>query len=164
MNLNIYEEKFSGISLTILRLAIGWLMFYAGITKVLNPEWSAKGYLAGAKTFAGFYQWLAGPGVMPVTNFINEWGLTLLGISLILGIFVRLSSILGAAMMLLYYFPVLAFPYVGTHSLIVDEHIIYASALLFFAAVGAGQQWSLANWCAKLPFCRRYPKLHNWLG
>ena len=70
MNLNIYEEKFSGISLAILRLAMGWLMLYAGITKVLNPEWSAKGYLTGAKTFTGFYQWLAGPEILPLIDKI----------------------------------------------------------------------------------------------
>jgi len=164
MNLTIQEEKFSGISLVVLRLAMGWLMLHAGITKVLDPEWSAKGYLMGAKTFAGLYHWLASPEILPVINFVNEWALTLLGISLILGIFVRLSSILGALLMLLYYFPVLSFPYVGVHAFLVDEHIIYALVLLFFAAVGAGQQWSLANWCAKLPICQRYPKLHNLLS
>lgn len=162
--LNIHEEKFSGISLLFLRLVMGWLMLYAGLTKVLNPYWSAKGYLMGAQTFSGFYQWLASPGILPVINFVNEWGLTLLGISLILGIFVRLSSILGAFLMMLYYFPVLQFPYVGQHFFIVDEHIIYALVLLFFFAVGAGRQWSISNWCRKLPVCSRYPKLHNWFS
>lgn len=48
--------QFQKISLFLLRISIGWLMFYAGITKVLNPEWSAAGYLKGAKTFVVFYQ------------------------------------------------------------------------------------------------------------
>ena len=97
------------VMLFALRLAMGWMMLYAGITKVLDPQWSAAGYLKGAKTFAGLYQWLLSPGILPAVNFINEWGLTLLGVSLILGIFVRLSSVLGAVLMLLYYFPVLIF-------------------------------------------------------
>src|SRR3989338_5455249 len=122
------------ISLFLLRISMGWLMFYAGITKILNPEWSAVGYLKGAKTFAGFYQFLTQPGILPITNFVNEWGLTLLGISLILGVFVRLSSILGAALMLLYYLPILDFPYPNAHSFIIDEHIIYATALTLLAA------------------------------
>lgn len=129
------------IMLFALRLAMGWMMLYAGITKVLNPAWSAAGYLNGAKTFAGLYQWLLNPSVLPVVNFVNEWGLTLLGVSLIVGIFVRLTSALGAVLMLLYYFPVLAFPYAGEHSYIVDEHIIYALVLLLFVATRAGRIW-----------------------
>lgn len=131
--------QFHKVSLFILRVFMGWFMFYAGITKVLNPGWSAAGYLKGAKTFVGFYQWLASPGVLPLVNFINEWGLTLLGVSLVLGIFVRLSSVLGAVLMLLYYFPVLQFPYVQPFSYIVDDHIIYALVLLYFAAARAGK-------------------------
>lgn len=157
-------SHFSRISLFLLRVSVGWMFFYAGITKVLNPEWSAAGYLAGAKTFSGFYQWLITPGMLPITNFVNEWGLTMLGVSLILGIGVRLSSVLGALLMLLYYFPMLDFPYPNAHSYIVDEHIIYIFVLLFFAAVRAGRAWGLENWCANLPICSRFPRLRAWLG
>lgn len=142
---------------------MGWLMFYAGITKVLNPNWSAAEYLKGAKLFAGFYNWLLGPSILTAVNFLNEWGLTLLGISLILGIGVRLSSILGAALMLLYYFP-LGFPYPNPHSYIVDEHIIYALILLYFAAIQTGRIYGLEEWCSNLPICQKFPKLRNILG
>ena len=37
--------------LFLLRVSAGWMFFYAGITKVLNPQWSAEGYLKGAKSF-----------------------------------------------------------------------------------------------------------------
>ncbi len=151
------------ISLFFLRLSFGWLFFYAGITKILNPNFSAAGYLNGAKTFSGFYQWLASPANIGWINFVNEWGLTLLGVSLILGIGVRLSSVLGAFLMLLYYFPVLTFPTVG-HGYIVDEHIIYGFALLFLAATRAGRIWGLENWCLNLPICSRFPKIRTWLG
>lgn len=150
-------------ALTFLRVALGWLFFYAGITKVLNPAWSAAGYLNGAKTFAGFYHFLAGPGVLPVTNFLNEWGLTLIGAALILGIAVRLAGTLGAAMMLLYYLPILDFPYPNAHAFLVDEHIVYAAALLLLAALRAGRVMGLENWCANLPICRRFPALHRLL-
>ncbi len=136
-------NTYSKVSLTLLRLATGWLMFYAGITKVLDPGWSAAGYLSGAKTFAGLYQWFLQPGVLPVINFVNEWGLTLLGVSLILGIGVRISAPLGAVLMMLYYFPVLQFPYIPSHSYIVDDHIIDAAALLVLAAFDAGSVWGL---------------------
>ena len=143
---------------------MGWLMFYAGITKVLDPNWSAAGYLQGAKTFAGFYQWLTQPNILPAINFINEWGLTLLGVSLILGIFVRLSSVFGTVLMMLYYFPVLTFPYISQHSFIVDEHVIYALVLIFFAAIGAGRYYGLDTWCAGLPICVKFPRLRKVIG
>src|SRR3989344_5423683 len=133
--------------LVLLRISLGWLFFYAGITKVLNPAWSAAGYLTGAKFFPAFYHWLASAPIVPITNLVNEWGLTLLGVSLILGIGVRLSSTLGALLMLLYYLPQ-GFPYPNQNSLIVDEHIIYTLALLSLAAVRAGRVWGLESWCA----------------
>lgn len=156
-------DKYSKITLVLLRISMGWFMFYAGITKVLDPNWSAAGYLGNAKTFAGFYHWLAQPNILPFINFINEWGLTLLGVSLILGIAVRLSSVLGAVLMMLYYFPVVEFPYVA-HGFLLDEHIIYALALLALAALKVGRVWGLENWCLNLPICRKFPKLRNWLG
>lgn len=156
--------QFQKLSLFFLRIAMGWMMFYAGITKILNPEWSSVGYLKNAKSFTGFYQWLVNPGVLPIVNFVNEWGLTLLGISLILGIFVRLSSILGAILMLLYYFPILSFPYPNPHSYIVDEHIIYALVLLLFASFRAGRVFGLENWCYNLPICSKFPRLRALLG
>lgn len=156
--------QFQKISLFLLRIATGWMMFYAGITKVIDSTWSAEGYLKGAKTFVGFYQWLASPGMLPLVNFVNEWGLTLLGISLILGVFVRLSSVLGAVLMLLYYLPILDFPYPNPHSYLVDEHIIYIFVLLLFASIRAGRVWGLESWCSNLPVCSKFPRLREWLG
>lgn len=157
-------STYQKISLFALRITIGWLMLYAGVTKLLVPSWSAAGYLAGAKTFSGFYHWLTTPGVMPITNVVNEWGLTLLGVSLILGLAVRLSAPLGALLMLLYYFPVLTFPTIAPHSYLVDEHIVYATALLVLAGFRAGRAWGLELWCARLPTCRRFPALRALLG
>lgn len=156
-------SKSSALLLFLLRVAVGWLMFYAGITKILDPAWSAAGYLSSSKTFPALYAWFAGPSILPFVNFVNEWGLTLLGISLILGIGVRFGSILGAILMLLYYFPVLEFPFVE-HGFIVDDHIIYTVVFAFFAAVRAGRWYGLEEWCANLPLCRRYPNLHAWWG
>lgn len=156
--------QFQKISMFLLRVLMGWLMLYAGITKIFNPEWSAAGYLNNAKTFTGFYQWLMSPALLPLVNFMNEWGLTLLGAFLIFGVFVRLSSIFGAILMLLYYFPVLDFPYLNNHSFLVDEHIIYALVMLLLASLRAGRVWGLENWCLNLPICFKFPKLREWLG
>jgi thiosulfate dehydrogenase [quinone] large subunit len=131
------------IYLFALRITLGWLFFWAGITKVINPDFSAAGYLQNAKTFAGFYHWLASPAILPVTNFLNEWGLTLLGVALILGIGTKWATRLGALLMVLYYLPILDFPYPNSHSFIVDEHIIYAIALLTLSALKADKIWGI---------------------
>jgi len=156
--------QFQKISMFLLRVSLGWLFFWAGITKVLDPVWSSAGYLKGAKTFVDFYQRLATPDLLPFTNFVTEWGLTLLGAALILGIFVRLSSVFGSILMFLFYLPILQFPYPNPHSFLVDEHIIYIFALLALASERAGRVWGLENWCSNLPICSKFPKLRKWLG
>ena len=156
--------QFQKISLVSLRIAMGWLMFYAGIVKILDPEWSAVRYLKNAKTFAAFYGWLSEPNLLSAVNFLNEWGLALIGLALLLGIFVRVSSIAGAVLMVLYYFPVLTFPYIAPHSFIIDDHIIYALVFVLLAALRAGRSYGLENWCANLPICAKFPKLRAWLG
>lgn len=130
-------------SVVLLRVSLGWLFFYAGITKVLAPAWSAAGYLNGAKSFAEFYHFLASPAVLPFINFINEWGLTLLGVSLVLGLWMRWSIPLGMVLMLLYYLPILDFPYPNAHDFLVDEHIIYIFALATLWSLKTVREWSL---------------------
>lgn len=156
-------SKNSKITLLLLRLGMGWLMFNAGFVKVLDPEWSAAGYLENAQTFPSFFAWFAQPEILPFTDFVNEWALTLLGISLILGIFVRLSTKLGAVLMLLYYFPVLEFPLIKPYYLLVDEHIIYAIVLLVIGALHAGRDGGLDEWFTATKFFKKHPKLRDWL-
>lgn len=156
-------DRSGTLFLAAARIALGWLFFYAGITKVLNPAWSAKGYLSGSKTFSGFYSWLASDGVLPIVDFLNEWGLTLIGVSLIVGALVRLSSLLGALMMVMYWFPVLDFPKVD-HGYLVDDHIVYALVLLYFAAVKAGRRYGIEERVAKILGLEKRPKLATWLG
>lgn len=156
-------RKQQDVYVFLLRVSLGILFFYAGITKVINPSWSAAGYLKGAKTLTAFYDLLLQPNILPIVNFLNEWGLTLLGLSLFLGVFVRLSSLFGALLMFLYYLPILSFPFVGEHGFLVDEHIIYIFALLFLGSIRAGRFWGLENWCLNLPICSKYPKMRGLL-
>ncbi|MEK7174628.1 MAG: DoxX family membrane protein [Patescibacteria group bacterium] len=150
------------LTLTVARVSLGWLFFYAGYTKLINPAWTAAGYLKGAKAFVGFYAWLASPDMIGVTNALNAWGLALIGLALIFGISVRLAGILGALMMLLYYLP-LGFPHPNAHSYIVDEHIVYAALLLFFAAVRAGRTWGFDE-ALRRRIERRSPRLAALIG
>ena len=123
---------------------MGWMFFWAGITKVLDPNWSAAGYLSGAKIFSGLFTYLASPNVLPIVNFVNEWGLTLLGVSLVLGVLVNISIPLGVLLMVLYYLP-LGFPMPDAHSYVVDEHIIYIASLVMLWVFNSGNTWGLGR-------------------
>jgi thiosulfate dehydrogenase [quinone] large subunit len=103
--------------LLALRLLIGWHFLYEGLVKVLNPKWTSLGYLIDSQGwFAPLFQSMAdNPGTLAVINFLNEWGLILIGLSLILGCLTRLGSIGGILLLCLYYFshP----PFVGSEDL-----------------------------------------------
>jgi len=151
--------QFQQVSLFLLRVCLGWYFFWAGITKVLDPNWSAAGFLNHASMFPDFYAWFARPEILPVINFLNAWGLTLIGISLLVGVFVRLSAFWGVMLMVLYYFA-----HTNEFSFITDDHMIIGLALFVLASFHAGRMWGLENWCAELPICARYPRVRNWLG
>lgn len=156
-------NKFEKISISLLRISLGFLFLYSGVTKILNTDWSSIKYLQNAKTFTGMYSWMAQPSILPYINSINEWGQILLGISLVLGIGMRLSTTLGAILMTLYYFA-LPFPHPNPQSFIVDEHVIYALIMIYLGAVRAGRIYGIETWCSKLPLCSKYPKLRKLIG
>ncbi|MGW8315763.1 MAG: DoxX family membrane protein [Bacteroidales bacterium] len=93
------------IVLTIMRVAIGWHLLYEGLTKLLNPEWSASGYLESATgPLAPLYHAMASGDVMlVVVNILNTWGLLLIGLGLFLGLFTRVAQGSGILLLLLYY-------------------------------------------------------------
>ncbi len=130
------------IWLAVARVALGWLFFYAGLVKILDVNWSAAGFLNNAKTFPELYAWFASPSVIGVVNFINEWALLLLGVSLVLGLFVRWSTIPGALLMVLYYFAGNAFPTVP-NGFIVDDYIIYIAMPILFFVTNDGHYFGL---------------------
>ena len=146
-------------SVFILRIVMGWMYLYAGITHILDPKFSAAKYINGATSFVDLYQWFLSPQVLPIIDFMVKWGLTLLGVSLILGLFVRISAYLGMLLMLLFYLPILNFPMVGKGSYLVDKHIIYMAVLFALASFRAGHVWGLEKWLVNLPIFSRYPKL-----
>ena len=102
------ETNYSGWqlwSLVILRVAIGWHFMYEGIIKLLNPNWSSLGYLMDSKgLFEGMFHAMAGnAGVLNVMDFLNVWGLVLIGAGLIVGLFTRVAAISGIVLLAFYY-------------------------------------------------------------
>ncbi len=98
-------SKWQFWSLVILRVAIGWHFLYEGIVKLLNPNWSSLGYLMDSKgLFEGVFQSIAGnPALLNVMDFMNMWGLILIGAGLIVGLFSRIASIGGIVLLAFYY-------------------------------------------------------------
>jgi len=147
--------------ITIIRAAIGWHFLYEGLSKLFMDNWSAQSYLANATGFlSGFYHWLAsGEGLVKIIDILNVYGLILIGLLLFLGIFVRLTSVGGFILLLLYYF---AYPPFGTslfgspegHFYIVNRNFIEAFLLLWF--VFSGQSGYGISY-----FFKRKKKEHN---
>lgn len=92
-------------ALVVLRVAIGWHFLYEGITKLLNPNWSSLGYLMDSGgLFEGLFRAMAGnPTVLNVADFLNVWGLVLIGAGLILGLFTRVATVAGMILLAFYY-------------------------------------------------------------
>jgi len=92
-------------SLVILRVAIGWHFLYEGITKLMNPDWSSLGYLMDSKgLFEGMFHSIAGNATMlNIMDFLNVWGLILIGAGLVAGLFSRIATISGIVLLAFYY-------------------------------------------------------------
>ncbi len=140
-------SKWQKITLLALRLALGWIFLYAGVTKILNPDWSAAGYLKGSQTLPFLYDWFANPQNIGWVNLLNEWGQTLVGLSLVLGVFIRPAAVGGILLMILYYLPILHFPYAGkgTTSFLVDQHVIFILVFILLIIFDAEKYWGLKS-------------------
>ena len=147
------------IAATALRLLLGWFMFIDGLQILQTPGWTASSFLAGAKTFPAFYAWFAMAGNSWWVDPLNSWGITLVGVALLLGVGIRPAAWAGAALMILYYFPHYAFPVVP-HGFIVEEHIIDAAAFVLIALLPAAQSFGLARYIRNT-FLGRIPALRS---
>jgi len=123
--------------LFILRVAVGWHFLYEGIVKILDPNWTSAGFLVESHwIFAGIFRWIAAnPTLLEAADFMNAWGLTLIGLGLFFGAFTRISAISGMALLLLYYLATPPIPsYTGNlHTegsyLIVNKNLVELIAL-----------------------------------
>lgn len=126
--------------ITILRMAVGWHFLYEGVSKLIISDWSSYSYLANSTgPLSFFYHFLASsPHLLKVIDILNIYGLIFIGIALFIGMFARIASFAGAALLALYYF---AYPPFGAslfsigegHLYIVDKIFIETAALMFLA-------------------------------
>jgi len=106
---NNKSRKYSRLqlcSLVILRVLIGWHFLYEGLTKLINPDWSSVGFLLDSQGVLSefFISMASNPALLKLIDFLNVWGLILVGLGLILGVFSRYAILGGIALLFLYYF------------------------------------------------------------
>jgi len=135
----------------LLRMAIGWHFLYEGVSKLLMPDWTSAVYLERASwLFKDTFHWIAStPNVLYVVDLLNMWGLTLIGLALILGCLTRVASVCGILLVALYY--IVDPPFITTgfgvpvegHYLIVNKNLVEIIALVLLILSPAGRYWAL---------------------
>jgi thiosulfate dehydrogenase (quinone) large subunit len=135
------------VALVALRFAIGWHLFYEGAAKLANPYWTSAGYLEAARGFASsWFEWLAvDPGRLALVDRLNEWGLIMLGLALMLGFLTRTATVLAIVLLFLYYLAApawvgfeYAFPQEGAY-VIINKNVIEILALFVTLAFPTGR-------------------------
>jgi len=142
------KETTVGI-LTILRIVIGWHFLYEGIVKLFNPNWSSASYLMESKwLFSGFFHWLiSNSTTLGIVDFLNTWGLIVIGLCLFIGIFTRLAGIAGSLMLIMYY--IASPPFVSSnipstsHFFLINYNLIEALILVALSAFPKEYFWGV---------------------
>lgn len=164
-----YSKTAVGYAIVALRVLMGWVLFQGGIVKIIDPEWTAAGFLQFAipegNPFAAQFANMAGS---PLIDFLVPWGLTLTGLGLILGALVRWNAFWGAFMMIMFWAASLTgglaqgFPL--EHGWFVDDHIVYAILLFALGALGAGRLYGFDAILEATPFVFKNKWLKSILG
>ena len=98
-------NQYQLVSLSLLRVLIGWHLLYEGMAKLSNANWTSAAYLLDSKwIFSGLAKWIVtSPSILGAVDTLNMWGLTLIGLSLMFGLLSRWGCIAGACLISLYY-------------------------------------------------------------
>lgn len=135
------------VGLVVLRLVIGWHFLFEGLVKLADPNWSSAGYLRNSQWLLAdvFHRIANDPTLLRVVDLLNEWGLTFIGLGLLLGCFTRLAGLAGAMLLGLYY--VANPPFLAGHNgirlegsyLFLDKNLVECAALLVLACIPTGK-------------------------
>jgi uncharacterized membrane protein YphA (DoxX/SURF4 family) len=142
-------DKIQTYFITILRIVIGWHFLYEGLARLANPNWSSSVYLMESKwLFSGFFHWLIGNNTtLQIVDFLNIWGLIIIGFCLFVGLFSRAASIAGAFLLVLYYLANPPFVYSTipsqSHFFIFNYNLIEALVLIALASFRKESFWGL---------------------
>lgn len=143
--------RFQLTALVLLRMLVGWHFMYEGLAKITNPFWTSAGYLEESQGWFEdiFLDLATNPSALTVVDYLNQWGLLLIGLALLVGAFARAAALAGAVVLLLYYlaappFPGLEYgiPTEGSY-LIVNKVLVELAALLVLFALPTSRQVGL---------------------
>jgi len=147
-------NTFQLTSLTLLRIFIGWHFLHEGLVKFTNTSWSAYSYLNNAEgPFEGLFESMAdSESTLAIINTLNVWGLILIGLSLLLGLYANIGKILGIVLLFLYY--IARPPFIGIdpapnaegHYLIINKILIELVALLVLLAFPSSKLTGIDRW------------------
>lgn len=143
-----YNSHVIGYAIVAMRVLMGWILFQGGIVKVLDPEWTAAGFLQFAipegNPFTAQFAVMAGS---PLIDGLVAWGLTLTGLGLIIGALVRWNAFWAAFMMVMFWAASLQGGLLAglplEHGWVVDDHLVYAILLFALGAFGAGRLYGV---------------------
>jgi thiosulfate dehydrogenase [quinone] large subunit len=147
------QVKFKAV-LGILRISMGLIFLWACFDKLFGLGFATKAEQAwnlGVSPTAGFLQFgVHGPFAelfksmagSPLVDWLFMLGLLGIGVSLTLGIFMRLGTYAGALMLLLMYLAVGIQP---EHHPFIDDHFIYFFVMLLLNWGHAGKYLGLGN-------------------
>jgi thiosulfate dehydrogenase [quinone] large subunit len=144
------------------RLCMGWTFLWAGIHHFGDDKF-VVGFLANIKTFRDVYAPFTNPAVAPALTVLVEYGHLLIGLSLVLGLLVRLSAPFAIMLMLVYWTAHMNFPFIeNVNNYLIDYHIVYAGVLVLLIIKRAGHVLGLDGLFAEFSAVRQEPVL-RWM-
>jgi len=148
--------------IVVFRLLMAWTFLYAASHQVFDPKFTVVGFLNNTKTFHDVFAVFTTPTMAPVTTFLAAWGHLLIGLSLLVGLMVRVSATFGILLLLTYWMAHMDWPFIeNRNNFIVDYHIVYSVVLAYLILSRAGHVWGLDAWAAKQPFFAQHPNLRR---
>lgn len=161
----------TALSIVALRVVVGGMILFAGLSKYADGPFDAAGYLSNidpASPVSGLYGAMASiAALMDVINVIVPSTQVLIGIALIAGAFVRLAAIGGAIQMIAFYLG--GWPLVDGVLAAIDSTLVYAVVFVAVAAIGAGRYMGVDSYLERLEvggeaLIERVPALRYVLG
>ena len=137
------------------------------LTFGVNPEGQLAGFFHSLGESAGVMG-AAGPTLYPGSwvNWAFMLGLLGAGVTLILGVFMRIGSIGAAALLMMMY--VASAPWAQftddagvnqSNNPIADDHLAYAIFVILLMLLTAERTWGLGKWWQSLGFVQKHPWL-----
>jgi thiosulfate dehydrogenase [quinone] large subunit len=151
--------------LGVLRIVMGFIFLWAFVDKLFGLGFATapdKSWLSGISPTTGFLQFgVHGPFTVffqglagsPLVDWLFMLGLLFVGISLMLGIFMRLSGFAGIVMLLLMYLAVGLSP---ANNPVIDEHIVYILVIMILVMTDSGKCFGLRDWWENTLFVQKY--------